>query len=161
MSIAGLVVVALVILVGLVGIVVPVLPGVLLVIGSIFVWALLVGTAVGWLTFGVAAALVLVSQIAKYVVPTRRLSSGGVPRSTMLLGAVAGVIGFFVIPFVGLPVGFVLGLYVAELARLGRHNAAWRSTMQALRAIGLATVIELVGALLASGVWLAAVVLAP
>ena len=53
------------------------------------------------------------------------------------------VVGFFVIPVVGFFIGFPLGVYLEERRRLGRHASAWRSTREALRAMGLSIVIEL------------------
>ena len=35
-----------------------------------------------------------------------------------------GIVGFFVVPVVGLLLGFVLGVYLAELARLGGRGVA-------------------------------------
>jgi hypothetical protein len=67
------------------------------------------------------------------------------------------VVGFFVIPVVGFVIGFVLGVYVAELRRVGR-SAAGRSTWHALKAVGLSVLIELVAALLAAGVFAVGVV---
>lgn len=137
----------------------PVLPGAVLVIGAIFVWAVEVGSLAGWLTFGVAAAVIAVSQVAKYVVPGRRLAAEGVPRSAMLAGTLTGIVGFFVVPLLGLPLGFVLGVYVVERRRLGQHATAWAATKAALRAVGLSLAIELLGALCAAGAWLVAVLL--
>ncbi|PRC42449.1 DUF456 domain-containing protein, partial [Mycobacterium sp. ITM-2017-0098] len=48
MSTAGIVLVALAIAVGLVGIIVPVLPGGILVLGAIGVWAYIENTIVAW-----------------------------------------------------------------------------------------------------------------
>lgn len=159
MSGTGLLCVGIVILTGLVGIVLPVLPGALLVIGAILVWAYQVGSWISWLTFAVAAAFIVVSQIAKYVVPGRRLAAGRVPRRTLIAGTAAGIVGFFVVPVLGLPLGFVLGVYVVERARLGPHAPAWVSTKSALRAVGLSLLIELAGTLVAAGIWLTAAVL--
>ena len=75
------VLVGLAIAVGLVGIVVPGLPGSLLVLGAILVWAIEVGTATGWAVFGVAAALILVGAVVKYAVPGRRMKREGVPTA--------------------------------------------------------------------------------
>ena len=74
------------------------------------------GTAVV-LIIVVLLVLVALGVVVKYVVPGRRLKAAGVPTSTLLLGAALGVVGFFVIPVVGLLVGFVLGVYLAELRR--------------------------------------------
>jgi uncharacterized protein len=73
------------------------------------------------------------------------------------VGALLGFIGFFVVPVIGMFIGFVLGVYVAERARVG-GALAWPSTKGALRAVGASILIELVAALLAAGAWVAAVV---
>jgi uncharacterized protein len=148
---------ALVIAVGLVGIVVPVLPGSILVLGAVLLWAWDTGGATAWSLFAVAALLLVAGSVVKYLVPQRRLRTVGVPTSTQLAGAVLGVVGFFVVPVVGLFLGFVLGVYLAELRRIG-HPAAWPSTVHALKAVGLSILIELVAALAATLVWVGGVV---
>jgi hypothetical protein len=77
---------------------------------------------------------------------------------TLAAGAALGIVGFFVIPVVGLVIGFVAGVYAAERHRLGAHPPAAASTAVAVRAVGLSIVIELVGALLAAAVWFVGVV---
>jgi uncharacterized protein YqgC (DUF456 family) len=139
--------------VGLVGIVLPGLPGSLLVAASVLVWALAVGSTTGWLVFGVAAAFLALGTVVKYAVPGRRLKRDGIVTSTLLAGAVLGVVGFFVLPVVGLIVGFVLGVYLAEWRRLGSHERAWPSTVAALKAVGLSILIEILAALAAALTW--------
>lgn len=156
MNDAGLAVVGLVILIGVVGVLVPVIPGALLVLVAIVVWALELGTTAAWLTWCLAAAFIAISQVAKYVLPGRQMRDHGVPRSTLLLAAFTGIVGFFVIPVLGLFIGFVGGAYVAERRRLGSHATAWPSTKLALKAVGVSILIELAGALLAAGTWLVA-----
>jgi hypothetical protein len=51
----------------------------------------------------------------------------------------------------------VLGVYLAELGRVGRA-AAWPATMHALRAVGLSMLIELTASLLAAAAWVVGVV---
>jgi uncharacterized protein len=68
---------------------------------------------------------------------------------------VLGLVGFFVIPVVGLFVGFVLGVWLAEWARLRDPRRAWPSTKQALKAAGLSMLIELAAGLAIAAVWLA------
>lgn len=152
--------VGLAILIGLAGVVVPVLPGSLLVLAAIGVWAFLDGSATGWIVFAVATALIVAATVVKYVWPGSRLARSGIPSSSLIVGGAAGVVGFFVIPVVGLPIGFVAGTYVAEYLRLREHGPAWRATVEATKAAGLSMLIELAGALLAAGLWLAAAVLA-
>jgi uncharacterized protein YqgC (DUF456 family) len=150
--------VALAIAVGLVGIVVPILPGSVLILGGILVWALEIGGATAWAVFGVAAVVLVVGGVVKYLVPNRRLKDAGVPASTQWVGAGLGIVGFFVIPVVGLLVGFVLGIYLAEYRRLG-GRAAWPSTKHALKAVGFSILIELAAGVVATCVWATGVVL--
>ena len=67
------------------------------------------------------------------------------------------MIGFFVIPIIGLIVGGVLGIYLAEFVRLREPGRAWDSTRAALVAIGIGMLIELTAGLLMFGVWLTGV----
>lgn len=158
MSDAGLLLIGLAILAGIVGILVPVLPGSLLVLGAILVWALIVSSATGWAVLAGATVLIGVAQIVKYLVPGRRMRDAGVPNRTIAAGAVVGIVGFFVIPIVGLFLGFPAGVYLAERHRLGPHHHAWESTKHALKALGLSILIELTAVLLVAGVWLTVVV---
>ena len=157
MSDVGLIVVGLAIATGIVGIVVPVLPGAVLVWAAIAVWAVVVGGVKAWVVLGVATVLIGGAQVVKLVVPGRRLRAAGVPRQSIVAGVVLAVVGFFLIPVVGLFVGFPLGVYLEERRRRGGHSAALDATRDALRAMGLSILIELTAALVAAGAWLAAV----
>ena len=107
--------------------------------------------------FAVAAAFIGLGTVVKYVVPGRRLKDNGIPGSTLVLGGVLGIIGFFVVPVIGLVIGFVLGVYLAELARVG-SRAAWPATVHALKAVGISIAIELTASLLAAITWALGVV---
>ncbi|WP_211361821.1 DUF456 domain-containing protein [Pseudonocardia cypriaca] len=150
---------AVLVVVGIVGIALPILPGLVLVVAGVGVWAVGRADFVAWTVLGIVVAIVLVGSVVKYLVPGRRLRDSGVPGRTIAAGAVLGVVGFFVIPVVGLFIGFVLGIYLAELARLGGHEAAWPSTRRALAAVGWSIVIEMATGLLAAAVWVGALLL--
>lgn len=159
MSTGGIVLVALAIAVGIIGIVVPLLPGALLVFGAIAVWAFVENNVTGWATLGVATALLAVATLIKYLWPMRRMRAADVGTLSLVAGAVLGVIGFFVIPVVGLVIGFVLGVYLAELAKRQDQRVAWTSTKHALKGVALSVGVELCGALLATAAWVAGVYL--
>jgi len=150
--------VALAIAVGLVGVLVPMLPGSLLVGAAILAWAAERGGSTAWVVAVIALGLLVTGAVVKYLVPGRRLQRAGVPTGTLLAGAVLGVVGFFVVPVVGLPLGFVLGVYLAEWRRLD-HRSAWPSTLHALKAVGLGLAIELGFGILAAATWAVGVVL--
>ncbi|GAA1475781.1 DUF456 domain-containing protein [Nocardioides aestuarii] len=151
------VLVAIAILVGLAGIIVPILPGAVLIGAAILAWAFHVDTRTGWVVLAVSLAWLLAGAVLKYVVPGRRLSEAGVPSRTLWAGAALGIVGFFVIPVIGLFVGFVVGVYAAERARLGAESAG-ASTRAALKAAGVSILIELVSGTAAAATWAAGVV---
>ena len=146
------------IFVGIVGIVIPILPGGILSLAAILIWALVEQSPTGWIVLSAAVVLIGASQVVKYIVPERRLRESGVPRRSILVGVLLGIVGFFVIPVIGMFIGFPLGVYVSERQRLGAHAHAWTSTKHALRATGLSILIELIGTSLAAAVWLTAVI---
>jgi uncharacterized protein len=157
MSTAGIVLVALGIAVGLVGILVPLLPGSLLVFGAIAVWAFFERTTVAWVTLGIVTALFLATLLVKYLWPARRMREADVGTWSLLAGGVLGIIGFFVVPVLGLVLGFVLGVYLAELASRHDQRLAWASTVHAIKGVALSVGVELAGALMSTVVWVAAV----
>lgn len=152
----SLLVPALLILVGVVGIVVPVVPGLLLVFAGVFVWALDVGGS-AWAVLAVVGGIHLAGLTLQYLLPGRRLRAHGVGGWTLFTAAVGGIIGFFVIPVVGLPVGFVVTIFVIERWHSGSWPLAWLRTKRALRAVLLSWGIELLTALAMVAVWLVGV----
>jgi hypothetical protein len=91
--------------------------------------------------------------VIKFVWPGKKLKETGVPTSAVAVGGVLGVIGFFAVPLVGLVLGFVLGVWLMELRRLGPERA-WPSTRSAIGAVGLSLLVELAAALLIAVLWL-------
>lgn len=157
MSPGAEVVVGLVILVGVIGAVIQVLPGSLIIGSAILVWAVVTGGGWAWAVVGVAVLALGGAAVGKYLLAGRHLKRAEVPSSTLVWGAVAGIVGFFVIPVAGLVIGFVLGVFLAELARRRDPAPAWRATVSALKATGITILVELAGALVAATAWLVAV----
>lgn len=157
MSTGGLILVAMAIAVGLAGILVPLLPGSLLVWAAIAVWAYVQHTTVSWVILGVATAVLGAGVLVKYLWPARRMRAADVSGRTLAAGAVLGVVGFFVIPVAGLLVGFVLGVYLAELVQRRDRRRAWASTVHAVKGVMLSVGIELAAALLAAAAWVVGV----
>jgi uncharacterized protein len=146
-----------VMLVGLVGVVVPVFPGLLLVIGAGFFWALQRGGPGAWGVFAVLAAVGVAGIVASSVLPARRASSAGAPAWVVAAGAVGLVIGFFVVPVIGALIGFPAGVFIAELVRHRHPGPAWRATWDALKGVGLGIAIQLGAGVVMIGIWAAAV----
>jgi uncharacterized protein len=141
---------------GIVGVIVPVLPGLLLCWLGVLVWAIFAdGGWAKWVVFAVVTALAVAGTVVKYLWPGRNLKRSGVPNTTLLAGGVLGIVGFFVVPVVGLLLGFVLGVWLAEWARLRNTRLAWPSTKHALKAAGLSMLVELAAALAIAATWAA------
>jgi uncharacterized protein YqgC (DUF456 family) len=143
----------------LVGILVPLLPGSVLVFAAIAVWAFLEKTTLAWATLGIATAILAAALLVKYLWPARRMKNADVGTWSLLAGGVLGIVGFFVVPVLGLVLGFVLGVYLAELAVRRDQRLAWASTVHAIKGVALSVGVELLGALLATAVWVAGVLL--
>ena len=97
------------------------LPGTRARPGAVLVWAVAgPATATPGRCFAVAAAVLAVGTVVKYVVPGPPAEGRRRPHLAPCgRRARAGVVGFFVIPVVGLLVGFPIGIYVAERAASG------------------------------------------
>jgi uncharacterized protein YqgC (DUF456 family) len=141
--------------------VVPLVPGLALVWGAALAYGLVEGfDTTGTVAFTLMTVLAVVGTLAGWVVPARVAGKAGAARSSILLGLVAAVVGFFVIPVVGLAVGGVAGVYAGELQRTGDRDAAWRTTRATLTGFGLAALAQLGIAMAMAAVWAAWVVIA-
>lgn len=141
------------ILIGVLGVILPIIPGLILCWLGVVLWAIL-GEPGGarWPVLILATLIAVAGTVVKYLWPGKRLKDTGVPTMSMLAGGVLGLIGFFVVPVVGLVLGFVLGLFLAERARLGAGQG-WPSTRAALGAVGLSMLVEFAAALGIAVVW--------
>ncbi|HET7761323.1 MAG TPA: DUF456 domain-containing protein [Phycicoccus sp.] len=143
----------LLIVVGLVGIVVPALPGTVLVLGGMLVFALTNSSPVGWVLFSLSVLVAVAGKSLQYLLPGRRMKERGVRTSTLVLAVLLGVVGFFVIPVVGAVVGFVLGIFLVELLRGRDHSLAWTRTRHAVVAVAQSVGIELLAGLVVAALY--------
>ncbi len=143
------------ILVGVAGTVIPVLPGSILIGLSLLAWAIWGGAgATGWVVFGIGLVLVLAGMAASAVLTGRKLKQHNIPSRSVVAGLVFGVVGMFIIPVVGLFVGFAAGLLLSELHRTRAWRTAVSSSWAALKATGLGMIVEFGLACLAASTWL-------
>ncbi len=133
-----------VVLIGLIGIVVVILPGLVLQVLAVGIWALEDASTRGWVVFGLVTTIAVAASILKYLSPGRRLKRAGIPGWLLLAAVLVATVGLFAIPVVGAPLGFVLTIYGFERSRRGKEQA-WPSTKNALRAVFTSIGIELAG----------------
>src|SRR4051794_25016219 len=80
-------------LAGILGVVIPVLRGLLLCWLAVLLWAVLGDGGAGrWVVLALATAVAVGGTVMKYAWPGRRLKSTGVPTSSILAGALLGVV---------------------------------------------------------------------
>jgi uncharacterized protein YqgC (DUF456 family) len=140
--------------VGLVGTVVPLLPGPVLM----WVTALVYGLVVGFDLLGVAVMalitlLVGFSFVMGVVLPKRAAEQSGASKRSQLGGLIGAVIGFFVIPVIGLLLGALVGVMLVEYLAKRDANEAWAATKGVAKGFGLSALLDLAVGLLIVAAW--------
>lgn len=141
---------ALLLIVGVMGTIFPILPGSLLTIGTLLVWAWVLGSTASWTAGLIGIALAVVGMSASAILTGRKMRRERIPRGPMIIGVIVGVVGMFIVPVVGLFLGFALGLLLAEYARRKDLASAWRSSVEAMKSMGFGMLIECACASLAT-----------
>lgn len=160
MSGPGLALVAIAMAIGLIGTIVPVLPGLLLIWGAGLVYGVIAGfDTIGVVLFAIMTMLLAVGMAMSYVLPKRAGERSGASKTSVRLGIVGAVVGFFVIPVIGMPIGGALGVLVGEYQRLQSWSAAWAATRSVLGGFGLAVLAEFTAGVFMVGSWAAWVAL--
>ncbi len=143
---------AILVLVGLLGIVFPALPGSILVGAGALAWAIWGASSWGWVAFGVAAFLLVVGVTSSLLLTGRSLQQRQVPKWPVTVGIILGVVGMFVLPGLGLPIGFVVGLLLAEWYRIRDFRQATVTSWETIKALGLGILAEVGCAMAATSV---------
>jgi uncharacterized protein YqgC (DUF456 family) len=156
-EIAVTVLAGILLIVAAVGTVYPVLPGSILAIVTLLVWAWVMGSPFAWVAAAVGVILAAVGWSASAVLTGRTLKKRQVPKRSIAVAMVCAVIGMFLIPVVGLFVGFAVGLLVSEYVRHRDVRAALASSLDALKATGIGILVEFTMVCLAASVWVAGV----
>jgi uncharacterized protein YqgC (DUF456 family) len=107
----------------------------------------------------VVTVLALVGTVAALTLSGRKATDAGAPWWALVLALVGAVVGFIMIPVLGIVVGGIAGLWLAELIRLRDPRTAWDTTWAALQGYGLGTVVQMVAGVAMVLVWAAGVVL--
>lgn len=145
----------LVMVIGVVGTVFPVVPGLTLICVTAVFYGIISGfDQQAFIYCGVIMGIVLAASAYSILGPTRRANRAGANRWSIGLGFFGAVTGAFVIPVIGLPLGGVIGIYVAELLQGKQRDAALQSTVATLKGMGIALLVEFFAGMLCLAVWL-------
>lgn len=145
--------------VGVIGTLVPIIPGLALSWLAMVVFGLVLGFGVeGWLAMAIATSLAVLGIYLGIRIPQRTAALGGLSIRGQLVGLALAVIGFFALPVIGAPVGFVGGVWIVRRRDTGDGRAAWVSTRETIRAMFRASAAQALCGLgmgLAWAVWAA------
>jgi uncharacterized protein len=136
-----------------VGTIYPVLPGSLIAIVTLLLWAWAVGSSPAWTAAIVGSLICAVGWSASAVLTGRKLKQLEVPSWSILVAVVGGVVGLFLIPVVGPFIGFGLALLLSEWVRHRDLRMAFHYSVQTLKAAGTGVLIEFLLVCVAASVW--------
>ena len=94
---ASIVLPGLLVIVGLLGVIIPVIPGLIVALIGVLIWALDLSTTAGWVVFGLCVAIYGCGLVAQFLIPGKRMKAAGISNLTLFLGVAVGIIGFFVV----------------------------------------------------------------
>ena len=135
---------AIIMVVGLCGVIIPILPGLLLIWITAFVYGFIVGfTPVGIGVMMVLTVLVAISVIKGFVIPKQTATASGASGWSQVGGLVGAIIGFFLIPVIGVLVGALVGVLLVEILLKGNWDEAWTATKGTAKGFGISAVVDL------------------
>ena len=135
MSVAAIVV-GVVVAIGLIGTVVPLLPGLWLIWLALVAYGLIEGFGIIGTTALVAATIALAAGVYLGVrIPQRAASAEGLGPRDQVAGVLFAIVGFFLVPVVGLALGFVVGVFAFRWLRSGDRHEAWISSKRTVAAL--------------------------
>ena len=135
--------------VGLVGIVIPVLPGMLLIWLSTLFFVIVSGfdALSGW-AFAVITLIAFVTGTADFWLSSWGAQRSGASKRSLLLGFIGSIIGTLLLPLIGTIIGYGVGILLSEYQQHRDWRGAWQASLGGVAGWGLATAVQLGGAIL-------------
>jgi hypothetical protein len=150
----GEVMIGLTMAIGIVGTLIPVLPGLVLVWLAALAWVILDGAdATHWVIFAIMTAIFLIGIGLSFYIPAKSTKNETSPRWTFVVASIFALVDFFVIPIVGLPLGFIFGVFICHLISSREFHRALRATGTSLKAMGLVSLVQCVCGIAIATAW--------
>jgi uncharacterized protein YqgC (DUF456 family) len=131
-------------IVGLIGIVLPIIPGTVLILLGVFIYALAEGfQIIGWPTLLALVILTLLATTADIWASTVGAKMGGASGWSVLLGLVGGLVGLLLFSLPGAIIGAVGGVLLTEIIRVGDWRQALKAGSGWMLGWVLSTVLQL------------------
>ena len=141
-------------IIGIVGIIVPIIPGMILVWLSALVFVLFTGFEVLPLSaFAIITLIAAITGTADFWLSVWGAKKGGASKRSLLWGIAGSIVGTFVLPLIGTIIGYAVGILLSEYQQRADWEAAFRASVGGVAGWGLATAVQLVGALLIIGIF--------
>jgi len=148
------VLVAVIMVIGVAGTVLPILPGLWLIWAAALGYGVFAGFGIfGWIAMTVITALAVAGTAASFYLPQRSAASVGVPWWGQVFALVCAVVGFFLVPVVGAPVGFVAGILVVTLLSERHFQGALVATWATLKSMLMASGLQFAAGLAMVALW--------
>jgi len=148
------VLVAIVMVIGVAGTVLPILPGLWLIWAAALAYGLFGGFGLaGWIAMVFITALAAAGTASGVYLPQRKAASIGVPWWGQLAALACAVAGLFIVPVIGAPLGFVVGILLVTLARERHLQGALAATWATLKSMLLASGLQFAVGLAMVAVW--------
>ncbi len=146
----------LVLVTGLLGTIFPILPGILLMWAAVVGYGFVAGFDVlGIGVIVVATILTAVSIGLGVLLPKQAADAAGASKKSQIASIIGAIIGFFVIPIIGIFVGAVAGIALAEYLDKGEWDPAWASTKGVLTGMGIAALAQFAVGMVILIIWIA------
>ena len=150
----GEVMIGLTMAIGIIGTLIPVLPGLILVWLAALAWVILDGPdATHWVIFAIMTAIFLIGIGLSFYIPAKSTKNETSPRWTFVVASIFALVGFFVIPIVGLPLGFIFGVFICHLISSREFHRALQATGTSLKAMGLVSLVQCVCGIAIATAW--------
>lgn len=145
-----------VIVVGVVGTIIPLLPGLLLIWLAALSWGVLTGFGIaGWIAMILITALAATGIYLSIRIPQRSAAAQGLSITGTLFGVTLAIIGGIAIPIIGVPAGFVLGVWLVRVTHTHDAKTAFRSALSTTGALLKASAAQFgVGAVMGLVWWM-------
>ncbi|MEM7112984.1 MAG: DUF456 domain-containing protein [Chloroflexota bacterium] len=135
-------------IIGIVGIIIPIIPGMILVWLSALVFVLFTGFNVLPLSaFVIITLIAAITGTAEFWLSAWGAKKGGASKRSLLWGIAGSLVGTFIFPLVGTIIGYAVGILLSEYQQQADWEAAFRASVGGVAGWGLATAVQLVGAL--------------
>lgn len=137
------IVILIVMLTGLAGTIVPAVPG----IGMMWIASIIYGFWVGWDSLGIVLAIIITiitvaAMVAGFVLPKRAASDAGAATWSQWAAVLGAIIGFFIIPVIGIVIGALVGIGIAEYLDKGDWDQARTSTIAVAKGFGVSALVQ-------------------